>query len=113
MKTKTKIIITLIIIALGACAIYYLSRSSASTVPDVIDTGEVTEAAPDSVQTVNIANREMIQVRFSWESNGIKYNDALNIPKDEYQKLTDEDIERMKYERFENWARTVNEQSKK
>lgn len=56
---------------------------------------------------------EMVQIKFSWEVDGVKYNDALYISKEEYDKLSAEEIEKMKQERFENWARTVNGQSKR
>jgi len=65
-----------------------------------------------SVNRVNITDREMIQVKFSWEVNGTKYNDALYFSKDEHNKLTEEDIQKMKEERFVNWAKTVNAGSK-
>ena len=68
---------------------------------------------PDVVRNVNIANREMVQVQFFWEYNGTKYNDALNILKDEYAKLSQSDIDKMKQTRFDNWLKLTTEQSKK
>ena len=102
-----KICLAVVLIGLGIW--YYQSNRP----EDLIDLDAPIVKSEDSVSTVEIANREMVQVRFSWEASGIKYNDALNIVKSEYDKLSPADIEKMKQERFLNWARTVNEQSKK
>jgi len=66
----------------------------------------------NTIATVQIGNREMVQIRFFWEVNGIRYNDALNLTKEEYAKLSPDDIEKMKQERFDNWVKLVNTASK-
>lgn len=48
-----------------------------------------------------------IQHRFTIEKDGQKLTDALVLPKDEYEKLTPEDIEKTKQERFDNWLYAV------
>jgi len=108
-SNKTKVIVILVLIALG---FYFFTRGDSGP-KDTIDLKLGVIKAPDIVGNVQIANKEMVQVRFSWEAGGITYNDALNITKEEYAKLTPADIERMKEERFAAWVKTVNEGSKK
>lgn len=109
LNSKLKNIGILLLIALG---FYFFTRGDSGP-KDTIDLKLGVIKAPDIVGTVQIANKEMVQVRFSWEAGGITYNDALNITKEEYAKLKPEDIERMKEERFQAWVKTVNEGSKR
>ncbi len=109
LNSKLKIVVILAIIALG---FYFFTREK-SEPKDTIDLTLGVTKAPDTVENVQIAKKEMVQVRFSWEAGGITYNDALNITKEEYEKLTPADLERMKEERFQNWVKTVNEGSKR
>lgn len=99
----------MVIIGLG---FYFFTRGGGET-KDTIDLSKGINKAPDIVGSVQIAQKEMVQVRFSWEAGGITYNDALNITKEQYAKLTPADIERMKEERFRAWVKTVNEGSKR
>jgi hypothetical protein len=73
------------------------------------------EKADDKIDKVVVNSRkdnnEIVQVRFSWVIDGITYNDALNIPKSDYEKMTEEQIEKMKQERVEKWVSTVNKMS--
>lgn len=55
--------------------------------------------------------REKIQVRFFWEIDGFKYNDAIYFTPDEYSKLTPEKLDSLKQQRLTNWANIVNEGS--
>lgn len=106
---KKNIIISIIIIAVVALG-FWLYKSNEPR--DVISTKSEVVKSEDNTATVQIANHEMVQVRFSWEVDGIKYNDALNLTKEEYDKLTPEQIEKMKQERFDNWMKMVNKQSR-
>jgi hypothetical protein len=109
-KQKIAVAILLVIIAAVSLARFYKNKKQAEEMTKA--NNEIVKN-PDNVATVQIANHEMVQVRFSWEKDGIKYNDALNILKSEYGKLTAEQIEKMKQERFDNWVKLVNEQSRK
>lgn len=107
---KFKIIfLTLIIIAF----IFIIFLQKGEMTKDFIDlrNDEVFENEY-SVNDVEINSKEFVQVKFSWEVNGIKYNDALNFTKDQYSKLTEKDIEKMKEERFKNWVNLVNNYSR-
>lgn len=48
-----------------------------------------------------------IQDRFTFTHNGIQFNDAIVLPEEEYKKLTSEEIETTKQERFENWKTSI------
>ncbi|KKQ78218.1 MAG: hypothetical protein A3A96_00845 [Candidatus Zambryskibacteria bacterium RIFCSPLOWO2_01_FULL_39_39] len=111
MKKAIKIILILGLVTLIIFLV--VGRQSKTRSDDVIDLeNDLVTENESTVSNLNIANREMVQVKFSWEVNGIKYNDALNITKEEYDKLNEEDIKKMKEERFVNWAKTVNAGSK-
>lgn len=97
-----KIILIIIVLALIFSLILFIKNK-----PDGIIRN------PDVVKDTSIANREMVQVQFFWEYEGTKYNDALNILKSEYQKLSSSDIDKMKQDRFDNWLKLITEQSKK
>lgn len=108
MKNKSKIII----IILSSILVCFLAYKFFPKDREVIDKDAPVYKQEDVVAPVKIINKEMVQIRFSWEIDGIKYNDALNIEKSQYEKMTPEQIEKLKKERFENWVKTVNEQSK-
>ncbi len=109
---KSKILLSLLGVAVLVLFVF-VGRGENNEVKDFIDLDNsfVTENE-GSVENVKIANREMVQVRFSYEVNGIKYNDALNFTKDQYEKMSQEDIEEMKVERFKIWVNSVNKSSK-
>lgn len=83
---------------------------------DVIDLSQPVTKHQDQLGTVEMdssgGKKELVQLRFFWEIQGIKYNDAINLTKEEYEKLSATDIEKIKEERFYNWVNTVNTQSK-
>lgn len=54
-----------------------------------------------------------IQVKFSWEIDGYRYNDALYFTPEQYAALTPEKLDSLKQERLQNWANAVNEGSNK
>lgn len=111
--TKTKIILISALIVIGVIVFFVWPNKNKKQTGNFVDLeNSVVTENEGSVNTVNIADREMVQVKFSYEVNGIKYNDALNILKSEYAKLSAEDIENMKVERFKNWVETVNAGSK-
>lgn len=109
MKNKSKIIFIILILVFVGFLIYKIFPKE----KEAIDTDAPVYKQEDIISPVNIINKEMVQIRFSWEIDGIKYNDALNIEKSQYEKMTQEQIEKLKKERFENWIKIVNEQSKK
>jgi hypothetical protein len=86
------------------------------TEKDVIDLSQPVIKHQDQLGTVEVdssgGKKELVQLKFSWEIQGIKYNDAINLTKAEYEKMTAEDLEQIKNERFYNWANSVNSQSK-
>ncbi|MEK7116741.1 MAG: hypothetical protein AAB837_01080 [Patescibacteria group bacterium] len=112
MNKKTKIIISTVIAVLVLISVIFWQKNK-NQPREAINTEAEVVKSEDNAAVVQIANHEMIQIRFSWEQDGIKYNDALNILKSEYDKLSLEQIEKMKQERFDNWVKMVNEQSKK
>ena len=50
-----------------------------------------------------MADQVFIQHRFTIEKDGKSYSDALVVPFDDYGKLSPEEIEAQKNERFDNW----------
>lgn len=48
-----------------------------------------------------------IQDRFTIERDGVTLQDAIVLPKEEYEKLTPEEIEVQKEERFTNWSNHI------
>lgn len=109
---KSKIILFVSIVAIIALFIFIGKRENDGAKDFIdLDNSFVTEKE-GSVGTVNIDDKEMVQVRFSYEVNGIKYNDALNFTKDQYEKMSQEDIEEMKVERFKIWVNSVNKSSR-
>ena len=108
MKNKSKIIFTILILVFVGFLVYKIFHKE----KEAIDTDAPVYKQEDIVDAVKIINKEMVQIRFSWEIDGIKYNDALNIEKSQYEKMSQEQIEKLKQERFENWVKNVNEQSK-
>lgn len=50
-----------------------------------------------------MADQVFIQHRFTIEKDGKSYSDALIVPFDDYGKLSPEEIEAQKNERFDNW----------
>ena len=111
-KKRKIIIIIITLIVLGLVYFLFIKKPEQRDFIDLKNSVVDKNLENDLVAQVNIANREMVQVRFFWEVNGIKYNDALNILKSEYEKLSPADIEKMKQERFDNWVKTVNKGSK-
>lgn len=108
---KLKIIISTILILI--LVIFLFNNKKDSQSKETINLKSEIIKNDDEAKMIEINNKEIIQIRFSWEVNGIKYNDALNMSKEEYEKFSPEQIDKMKEERFKNWVRTVNEQSKK
>jgi hypothetical protein len=47
------------------------------------------------------------QLRFTIERDGKRYCDAIVLPEDEFDKLSKEDIEKTKEERFTNWLTVI------
>lgn len=111
-KRKKFSIILILLIIVGLVYFLFIKRPEQRDFIDLKNSIVDKNIENDLVAPVNIANREMIQIRFFWEVNGIKYNDALNILKSEYEKLSPGDIEKMKQERFDNWVKLVNDGSK-
>jgi len=48
-----------------------------------------------------------IQHRFTIERDGLTLQDALVMPMEDYEKLTPEDIEAQKEQRFANWSEQI------
>lgn len=104
-----------LIVAAGVVVLRSLKRPERQVVPGPINLNAPVIKHPDIVDTVQLdadgGGKDRVQVRFSWEVDGIKYNDALNFSPEEYAKLTPKRIEQLKDERFRNWANLVNTQS--
>lgn len=49
----------------------------------------------------------LIQHRFTIERDGHTLQDAIVLPKEDYEKLTPEEIEVQKEERFTNWVKVL------
>lgn len=110
MKTKTYIYIVCVAVLIGVF-VWAIQKEESF----VIDPNAPLTKAEDKIETIEIATgenkKEMLQIRFSWESGGIKYNDAIVISRDAYEKMTPRDIEKIKQERFDAWVKTVNTNS--
>lgn len=48
------------------------------------------------------------QLPFRIERDGKNYADAICLPEEEFDKLTEQDIEAIKEERFTNWLKVIN-----
>ena len=55
-----------------------------------------------------MADKLYYQLRFTIEKDGRSYSDAIVLPKEDYEKLTPEDIETTKQQRFDNWITILN-----
>lgn len=114
---KIKIISVIVPIFVIILLVIIFWQKNKSQPKDVIDTsGGIIKNADEvnkiKIEPLGIKQVEKIQIKFSWEAGGIKYNDALYFTQEEYAKLTPEAIEEMKTERFENWVNTINTSSK-
>lgn len=102
-----------------AVLVFFLSRNSSpeNSYHTAVDLSHPIIKNPDAVakvkQDTGVAKRDRIQVKFFWEVDGYKYNDALYFTPEEYAALAPEKLEALKYERLKNWANLVNEQSNK
>src|SRR3990167_8319618 len=95
MKKAIKIILILGLVTLIIFLV--VGRQSKTRSDDVIDLeNDLVTENESTVSNLNIANREMVQVKFSCEVNGIKCNDALDITKEEYDKLNKKNIKKKK-----------------
>lgn len=54
-----------------------------------------------------MSDQILIQHRFTIERDGLTLQDALVLPKEEYEKLTPEEIEVQKEQRFVNWSEQI------
>jgi len=102
------IIILGLILILGI----FLANKKDDEQKEVINLKNEITKTQDEIQTMQVGQTEKVQIRFSWEVDGIKYNDALYLTQEQYEKLSESDIEKMKQQRFEHWAKSVNQQSK-
>ena len=48
-----------------------------------------------------------IQHRFTVQRDGLTLQDAIVLPKEDYDKLTESDLEAQKEERFTNWSEAI------
>lgn len=51
---------------------------------------------------------DTIQIIFEFDYNGVPFRDALYIPQDEYQNMTQDQIDTLKNGRFQSWIDAVN-----
>lgn len=49
----------------------------------------------------------MITIDFEKEYNGMKYRDALILTEEQYNSMTEQDIENLKQERLDNWIAII------
>lgn len=49
----------------------------------------------------------MITIDFEKEYNGLKYKDALVLTEEQFNAMTEQDIENLKQERFDNWVSII------
>lgn len=49
----------------------------------------------------------MITIDFEKEYNGLKYKDALILTEEQFNSMTEQDIENLKQERFDNWVSII------
>lgn len=54
-----------------------------------------------------MSDQIIIQHRFTIERDGLTLQDALVLPKEDYEKLTPEEIEVQKESRFTNWSEQI------
>lgn len=109
-------IFLVMVLLVGFLWFVFRNKRASDIEKDVIDLSQPVTKHQDQLGTVEVdssgGKKELVQLKFSWEIQGIKYNDAINLTKAEYEKMTAEDLEQIKNERFYNWANSVNLQSK-
>lgn len=109
-------IFLVMVLLVGFLWFFLKDKPVLDTEKNVIDLSQPVTKHQDQLGTVEVdssgGKKELVQLKFSWEIQGIKYNDAIYLTKAEYEKMTAEDLEQIKNERFYNWANTVNTQSK-
>ncbi len=103
--SKIKIILVVLILVGAGYSIYRYSQRS----DEVLNIKNAVQNGEDQVSRT----QKMVQIRFSFDVEGIVYNDAFNMTEDQYSQLTESQLEQMKRDRVENWVKTINEQSKK
>lgn len=114
-KIKIISVIVLIFVIILVAIIFW--QKNKNQPKDAIDTSSEVIKNADEVNKIKtessgVKQAEKIQIKFFWEVDGTKYNDALYFTPEEYAKLTPEAIEKMKTARFENWVKIVNTNSK-
>jgi hypothetical protein len=109
----------LLSLVLVIAAVWFVSTRKQGS-PPLVPGGVINPNAPiikqpDQVSRIQVSSttkaKEMVQIRFSWEQDGYKYNDALLLTPDEYARLTPTQIQERENQRMENWVNTVNSQS--
>lgn len=49
----------------------------------------------------------MIKIDFEKEYNGLKYKDSLTLTEEQHSSMSEQDIENLKQERFDNWVAII------
>lgn len=104
----------LIVAGLGLFLLLRYNSVSQDQQKPVIDLSQPITKNPDQIATttIGLSPQPKVQVRFSWEISGYKYNDALYFTPEEYEQLTPQRLDELKYQRIQAWAKMINEQSK-
>lgn len=111
------ILIAVLLISV-AIVLYKISPESSQNPSEkpIVDMSLPIEKTLDETNKIQMpygsGTREKIQVKFTWKAGDMSYSDALYFTPEQYEKLTPDEIEKMKLERMTNWANTVNTASR-
>jgi len=111
MSKMKSVILSLIICGVILVVGMYIMNGESRGPKDTINLKSEIIKSEDEINTMQVGQSEKIQIKFTWEVDGIKYTDAIYLSREEYEQLSEKEIEEMKKQRFENWAKSVNAQS--
>lgn len=70
--------------------------------------GVVWQYLKEEIMTVTILENGWISDSFILGESPLLYSDAIVLPPEEYDLLTEEEITMMKEERYQNWLKAIN-----
>lgn len=73
--------------------------------------GVVWQYLKEEIMTVTILENGWISDSFYMGEDPLIYGDAIVMPKEDYDLLTEEQIQAMKKQRYDNWIHTINDLS--
>ncbi len=107
--------VSIIIIIVGIVLWFLPTNKNEQFIPVIRPDAPIEKKESGDPNTILIDSggkkKEMVQIKFSWVIDGLTYNDAIVLTKEQYEKLSPEEIEKMKEDRVNKWVETVNKGS--